>query len=421
MTTHRPVEPLRGSYERLQLLLDNLPAMVGYWDRELRNRFGNQAYLEWFGFTPEGMLDRHIREILGEKLFALNHPFMESALKGKTQYFEREIIDARGVQRLSQAYYIPDVVKDEVQGFFVLVVDISHRRALEDALQRELAQARQLAAAQAAQARAEGESAQLRALVEERDQMLREREEVLWFLTHEVRQPLHNASAALQAVLAWKEQPHQPAMRDAAPHPEPGAPCDAAPEVPRGLEPLAQAEQVLRHVIDAVNNNLAAASLLASGRQASVVDVDLAFLVELVLHDINSSQRHRVVVDSRCAARTVQLEPGLIRMALCNLIGNALQYSPADQPVRLLIEDSDEPLALTFKVIDRGSGIPLALQNSLFERGVRGSNVRSVTGAGLGLYLVRQIVRLHGGSIEIGDAQPRGAVVRMTLPQGMAT
>lgn len=392
------IPPHQGPFQRLQVLLDKLPAMVGYWDAELRNGFGNLAYVDWFGVSPEWMRGRHIRELLGEQLYALNLPFIEGALRGTAQHFEREIIDPNGVTRYSQADYIPDVIDGQVQGLFVMVVDITPRKALADALERELAQARELAHALEARARAEGESAQLRALVAERDRMLKEREDLLWFLAHEVRQPLNNASAALQATAAALAQAEPAQVR----------------------EPLERAEQVLQHVIGALNNNLAAATALVAGAQAQRIDTDLRALIDTVLHDLDSVQRPRVQVDcGGCSARTVQLQPGLARLALCNLLTNALHYSPGHQPVQVRVYDTDEPLALTFEVSDRGNGLPREVLERLFERGQRGRNARNA-GGGLGLYLVNQIVRLHGGTVTVAPQKPKGTLIRMTFPQGVA-
>jgi two-component system, OmpR family, sensor kinase len=397
-----PIEPIKGSYERLQALLDKLPAMVGYWDQQQRNRFGNQAYVQWFGVTPQWMLGRHIREVLGEPIYALNRPYIEAALRGQPQNFEREITGPDGVVRHSQAHYIPDEANEQVQGFLVLVVDITPRKALADSMARELAQAHELAQALEARARAEGESAQLRAMVAERERMLKEREELLWFLAHEVRQPLNNASAALQAAAAAMSRPDVRAT-------------------PQASVPLVRAEQVLQHVIGALNNNLTAATMLVAGSPPVLIDTELVSLIDLVLHDLDASQRDRVVVDyAPDLARTVQLQPGLARLALCNLLTNALNYSPSNRPVRLKVSESDEPLSLSFEVIDQGEGMPQEVLSHLFERGRRGSNARSVTGAGLGLYLVHQIVRLHGGTLEVNSKPPCGTTIRMTLPQGVA-
>ena len=116
-------------------LLDNVPGMVGYWDSDLRNRYANSAYVDWFGVTPEAIRGQHIRAVIGEKLFALNEPAMRAALAGAPQLFEREIVDPRGVKRRSQARYIPDLQDGSARGFFVLVTDVTDLRNAQDDLE----------------------------------------------------------------------------------------------------------------------------------------------------------------------------------------------------------------------------------------------------------------------------------------------
>lgn len=387
-----PPQPFpEDTARRLQVLLDNLPAMVAYWDAQQRNGYANRAHQDWFGVSPAWILGQHLCDLLGETRYRETLPYFEAALGGRAQAFECDIVDPQGCTRHAQAHYIPDVVDHQVRGVFVHVTDVTPRKALADALARELAQQRELTQALQARARAEDESAQWRAMVAEREDLLR-------FLAHEVRQPLNNASAALQAAAS------------ALAHPQRG----------QASEPLERAEQVLHHVIGALNNNLAAATVLVAGAQAQRIDTDLSALLDTVLLDLDQAQRHRVQVDhTDCSARTVQLQPGLVRLALCNLLKNALHYSPEREPVRVRVYDTDEPLALTFEVIDRGDGVPREVLNHLFDRPPRQPPSRTGAGAGLGLYLVHQIVRLHGGAVTVERHAPKGTLIRMTLPQGV--
>jgi PAS domain S-box-containing protein len=129
-----------GGYARLQLLqaiLDSLPSMIGYWDRNLRNRFCNRAYYKWFGLTPAQALGKHIREVIGEERYRLNLPYIEGALRGERQQFERAIPTPDGRQvRHSLAEYIPDIVDDAVIGFFVHVSDVTPLKEAEAVLRR---------------------------------------------------------------------------------------------------------------------------------------------------------------------------------------------------------------------------------------------------------------------------------------------
>ena len=121
------------SGRELRAILDALPAMVGYWDANGRNRLANRAYVEFFGLTPGQIRGRHISELLGRDLYQLNRPHIERALAGQAQLLARTITDPAGQQRHTQASYIPDVKDGEVRGFTVLVTDITARRVAERA------------------------------------------------------------------------------------------------------------------------------------------------------------------------------------------------------------------------------------------------------------------------------------------------
>lgn len=120
----------------IQSILNALPAMVGYWDSELRNEMANEAYVDFFGMSPEEMRGIHIRDLLGPDLYEKNRPYMEGALAGEQQQFERAIPTPSGEVRHTQASYIPDEVDGEVRGFFVLVTDITETKRIERVAER---------------------------------------------------------------------------------------------------------------------------------------------------------------------------------------------------------------------------------------------------------------------------------------------
>ncbi len=118
----------------LHQLVDSIPGMVAYWDANLRCRFANRAYETWFGVTPEYLMGRHVEDLLGP-LYPLNLPHIEGALRGEPQEFEREIANpAGGPSRFGLIHYVPDVADGVVQGFFVMVTDVSAIKRAERAL-----------------------------------------------------------------------------------------------------------------------------------------------------------------------------------------------------------------------------------------------------------------------------------------------
>ncbi|SDO88515.1 PAS domain S-box-containing protein/diguanylate cyclase (GGDEF) domain-containing protein [Nakamurella panacisegetis] len=134
------------SAEAALAVLDGLPGLVALWDRDLRNVLANRAYQDYFGYAPEAMPGLHIREVLGEKLFQANRSYMELALQGEEQLFDRTLVDQQGRTRHTQASYVPHIVDGKVEGFFVLVTDMTDRVEAEQTLRRSAKQYRALAA-----------------------------------------------------------------------------------------------------------------------------------------------------------------------------------------------------------------------------------------------------------------------------------
>lgn len=133
----RVEQALAQSHQELQTIIDHMPAMIAYWDKDLINHFGNQAYEQWFGVIPNRLRGMHIRELIGEDVFRQNQPYLQGVLRGEPQMFERDLVDQAGAVRHTLASYIPDVDKGEVKGFYAFVTDIT---SLKNA-QKEQAQA----------------------------------------------------------------------------------------------------------------------------------------------------------------------------------------------------------------------------------------------------------------------------------------
>lgn len=116
----------------LQTVIDSLPALIGYWNKNLTNVFSNRYYLEFFGNDLNAIQGHHMKEILGRKVYEANLPFIEKVLQGEPQVFEREIKDVHGNIKFFLANYIPDVRNREVFGFFVIAMDITKLKQLEN-------------------------------------------------------------------------------------------------------------------------------------------------------------------------------------------------------------------------------------------------------------------------------------------------
>ncbi|MEI6219659.1 MAG: PAS domain-containing protein [bacterium] len=129
-------ESLSESERFIRILADNIPGMVAYWTSELRCKFANASYQEWFGKSSEQMNGIHIRELMGDELFSKNEPFITAVLRGERQKFERTLTKADGSIGYTWANYIPDVERSQVCGFFVLVSDVTEIKLAQLELER---------------------------------------------------------------------------------------------------------------------------------------------------------------------------------------------------------------------------------------------------------------------------------------------
>lgn len=118
----------------IQKVTDFIPGMVGYWTSDLLNAFANITYREWFGKAPDEIHGMHIRDLLGAELFSRNEIYINGALAGEVQRFEREIQKPNGKSGYTWAQYIPDIVNGVVKGFIVLVTDITELKLAEISL-----------------------------------------------------------------------------------------------------------------------------------------------------------------------------------------------------------------------------------------------------------------------------------------------
>ena len=375
-------DPDADASYHMRLLVDRVPTMLAYWDRRLICRFANRAYEAWFGVDPDRLIGTHIRDLLGPRLFELNHPYMLKALAGERQLFERVVPGPGGVERQSLAEYIPDTVDGEVRGFLVQVTNLTELKQTQAALQRETE----------LRGRLEDQAAELR-------QLLAERTEMLHVLAHEVRQPLNNASAALQS-----------ARRS----------LDGRARA-QASDQVEQAQAVLGEVLRGIDNTLTVASLLARPEPIQRDDIDVETLIAIAIADMPAAERSRVRVVRDTPTRTALMDMSLIRLALRNLLSNALKFSPPDTPVVVRVADTEHEPALHLAVADQGPGIPAALLPQLFSRGARGGTGSGPHGMGLGLYIVERVMALHGGRVQVRHTGKDGTTLELVIPQSDPT
>lgn len=113
---------------------------------------------------------------------------------------------------------------------------------------------------------------------------------------------------------------------------------------------------------------------------------------------------------------TAEVDPHYMRMVLENLLSNAVKYTP--EKGSIILELGRIPGWITMRVIDTGVGIDPAVQANIFEKFTRVENELSndVNGSGVGLYLTKQIVELHGGTIAVQSKPGEGSKFTVKIP-----
>jgi signal transduction histidine kinase len=112
----------------------------------------------------------------------------------------------------------------------------------------------------------------------------------------------------------------------------------------------------------------------------------------------------------------VKADRDKVAMAVHNLVGNALKYTPAGGAVTVTV--GIDAGALHVDVTDTGIGIAPSDQARIFEKFARANDrrVAEITGSGLGLAIAREVIRLHGGDIQVRSELDQGSTFTLTLP-----
>ncbi len=133
-------------------------------------------------------------------------------------------------------------------------------------------------------------------------------------------------------------------------------------------------------------------------------------LVEQVYNELQPlAQSKEIEFKIECTNKdlTVNADRSEIRRVICNLCGNAINYT--QNGGRVVITLKNEGNDLIFSVADNGSGIPQEDIPNMFQRFSQGTSKKRSTGTGLGLYLSRQIIESHGGKIWLESALNKGS------------
>jgi phosphoserine phosphatase RsbU/P len=154
---------------------------------------------------------------------------------------------------------------------------------------------------------------------------------------------------------------------------------------------------------------------LGSGIPLASVAIDnLANVFKQIIEEVEASHPGRVIRYCPVQVGRVHGDPGRLGQLLANLLGNALHHGSPEAPVDVIVKRDAQTIALI--VSNRGEPIPEDVRERLFQPFFRGDSNDARSGLGLGLYIASEIVRSHGGRIEVRSSKDEGTSFVCTLP-----
>jgi signal transduction histidine kinase len=263
-------------------------------------------------------------------------------------------------------------------GFIAVVIGrLTRATVLKGVRERELIRRRQLA---------ERRGREMEAVAQERHALIE-------LLTHEVRQPLNNAQAALQEISRTIGDRRLAAL---------------------GMsQPIARMYDIIDQVVLALSNAIVAASLIERKSRQNAQPVNLAEVAELAKGDCPLSEHGRIVLSGADTPLFIHGDPVLLRLAFRNLLDNAIKFSAPETAINACIFADEVRLGMIFEVRNV-SARPFAPDPGFFERASRADT--SVEGKGLGLFVVREVSLIHGGSVASKVADDGQTLFEMYFP-----
>jgi PAS domain S-box-containing protein len=344
---------LRQEVHRLRSIANSVPARIGYWNRDLRCEFANEAHRSWFGSRE--IVGMTLQELQGPEVFKLNEPHVRSALAGQAQHFERCLTKADGTVSTVDVQYRPDVDDSgAVRGLFVLVTDIT-------AIQTARDEAVKLAAAKT---------------------------DFLANMSHEIRTPLNGILGMTQLLL---DTPLTSEQREIA----------------------TTSHQCGEHLLAIVDDVLDFSKIESGRLLLESVAFDLQDLVTQTCAAVASAAAAKGLTLTTRVSLTQRRragDPTRIRQILLNLLGNAVKFTSAGS-VCVEVTETPTPGDVQFAVTDTGIGMSTEELPRVFERFTQAdsSTSRRFGGSGLGLAICRRVVDLMGGQLSASSVKGSGS------------
>lgn len=401
------VKALAESEQRIRVITDTVPALIGYVDKGLKMAFSNRAYERWYGYDRELILGRRLDEIISHDQLIRLQPYIDRAMAGHSVQFEITDPAPNGEIRHVVKNYLPEKNEQgEVQGMYVLIQDITEIRRTSEALTQ---------AYQHLEQRVEDRTKELTELNGQLRQEIDERtlvEHRLREAKQEAEQANYSKTKFLAAASHDLLQPMNAARLFCASlleHPLEGRTAQLVSSLSYSLEDV---ESLLAALVD------------ISKLDAGVVKPDItAFSAADLLNNLANEYR-TLAGDAGLSFRflptsaVIKSDSQLLARILRNFLTNSVRYT---QQGRISLGCRRRRTGLEIQVLDTGVGIAEDKLEEIFQEFNRGNhqNTGGDKGLGLGLAIVDKMSGILKTPISVTSKLGVGSCFSVTVPYGL--
>lgn len=235
------------------------------------------------------------------------------------------------------------------------------------------------------------------------EKALKERETFLSVAAHELKTPLTGLKGFTQVLTRQVERSES-------------QPLDLA-RLKRNLGIINKQSDKLTYLID----QLLDVSRIEAGKlQLDQRATEVLSMVREVMEQVQSrTDRHTFILKAAEEKLVARVDPFRYEQVISNLLDNALKYSPAGGTIELILGKTPaDDGSFTLSITDQGLGIPVERRAHIFERFYQAHDTNMVNGLGLGLFICREIIQLHGGEIRVEFPPEGGTRFIVTVPLG---
>jgi PAS domain S-box-containing protein len=362
-------ESLRASERRFREMADNAPVMIWVTDESGHCTFLSRSWYEFTGQTPATGLGLGWLQAVHPDDRETSAAIFRDAVERRAPFrLDYRLRQADGKYRWAIDSAAPFIAGGHFRGYIGSVIDITERKAAEDALRRSAEALR------------------------EADRL---KDDFLSTLSHELRPPL-------TAILGWAQMIEARGL--------------SQEEVQTGIAAIVRSAQAQFALIEDVLD----ISRITTGRmRLERRPSELRTVIDAAVDTVRpaaEAKRIALVTEFDPALGSIEADPERLQQVIWNLLSNAIKFTPPGG--RVTIVGSRREHEVVIEVIDTGIGIAPDFLPHVFERfrQADSSSHRSHGGLGLGLALSKDLVELHGGRITAQSQEGRGSRFVVALP-----